>query len=81
MEYKLLNITTCNFSFLNKAQNNINYELNPKFGKCIKKIDASTYELHLAFSLHDNEEIEYPSSYNSIIFNLSSNFNFIIKTP
>ena len=53
MEYILLNIFTSKFGLVNKVEKGMTYELNPKFGKGINKIDDTTYELHLAFSLHD----------------------------
>lgn len=55
MEYKLLKISTYKLEFINKIQDDAKaYELNPKFGKGLIKIDDSTYELHLAFSLHND---------------------------
>ena len=46
--------------FVNKSKPSKSYRLNPQFGISKNKIDDFNYELRLAFSLHDVNEVESP---------------------
>lgn len=55
MKYRLINVTTLKFRFDNKAKPNVEYKLSPRFGKGLCRLSNTIHELHLAFSLHDDE--------------------------
>ena len=55
MEYRLIEISTKKFIFNNKVKANSEYEIKPVFGRLIRRINDTCYELLLNFSLHDSE--------------------------
>ena len=53
MKYRLINVLTNKYYFNNKLDTKKDFKLMPSFGKGVVKVNESTYELYLSFSLHD----------------------------